>query len=260
MPPTFTFRDQHPAPGASHVRDDSPITCTITTTDALLALQIELNGELVVVTQGFTSATWARPNFVGRITYAHPNIYVTVIPRRRFSPDSTNTLKFTFSYFDGDAITTSVAEYSFTCEPRLTNIPATITPMGVLDSPIASPVLNTLRAYLADALIQRVQGPPLAVMLYDRIKRSSLAALIPSDRAYDEARANLVREDHGDLLAADTAIRDLGPFWEGSIVEARGLGVPGTTLTLLEQTMQAPYPQERVGAAAALLWLSADRL
>lgn len=260
MPPTFTFRDQRPAPGASHVRDDSPITCTITTSDALLALQIELNGELAVVTQGFTNATWSRPDYVGRIVYSHPNIYVTIIPRRRFSPDSTNTLKFTFSYFDGDAITQAVEEYSFTCEPRLTNIPAAITPVGVLDAPISSPVLNTLRSHLADTLIRRVGGPPLAVMLYDRVKRSSLASLIAPNRAYDEARANLVREDQGDVLAADEQIRSLGPFWEGSLVEARGLGVPGPTLELLEATMRAPYPQERVGAAAALLWLSTERL
>ena len=61
-------------------------------------------------------------------------------------------------------------------------------------------------------------------------------------------------------MSADTQIKQLGPFWEASLVEAKRLGVPDPLIALLDQTMKAPYPQERVGAAAALLLLSKDRL
>lgn len=258
--PSFTFENLRPAPGDTQVRDDSSISGTFVTSDQLFSLTMSLNGERVLTTLDFTNIAWSRPNYRGRISYIHPRIYFTVEHRRRFAPDSVNTVEVVVSYTLGDAIVSSPVTYSFTCEPRLSPVPQALSSLGVLDGPLPQPGLNTLRVMLLDALVARVGAPPAEVLLYDRVKRCSLASALPSRPGYDDARLALVAEDRGSVMSADAQIKQLGPFWEASLVEAKRLGVPDPLIALLDQTMKAPYPQERVGAAAALLLLSKDRL
>jgi len=259
--PDFTVLYQYPAPGELQVRDDASISGAVSATQSILSIEGSLNGERMLVSSGMGKMTWSRPNYSGDVTYVHPKLFFTVKPRRRFDPDTNYVVSFTFGFFNGDQIATETVTYAFHTAPQLSQVETAYTQPGVLDNNISDfKALNSLRSHLVDALKTRAGAPNAEVLLYSRIMRSTLHVVVPKNGKLLEISSRLVPADLASPMVVDAEVRKLGPFWQASLYEAAQLGVPAPTLELLDKAMQAPYPQERVGAAAALLVLCAQLL
>lgn len=249
MTTTFEFASASPANDATLVQDDAALTGQIQSSSPLLSVLITLNGERVVSSDGFEKPEWAYPNYEGRIHVVNQRFGYVIRHRRRFDPDTKYTLSFEFEHSEGDTFATTTVSLDFTTETRQSPISVADREPGVLDSRIEPVALNSLRVYLLGSLATRIGSPPAAALLRHRVSRCSLVSLLSPD----QRETPLLPEDIASVVTVASVIDGLQPFWEASLQEARRLGLPEPTLELLAKTMKAPYPQERVGAAAALL-------
>lgn len=255
---TFTFQQQNPSPDAVQVRPTVPITGIIRLSDPILTAEFRINGELAVATQGFEKIVWARPNYAGHVRYfaAAGLLAFEIQHRRHFSPDTTYVVEVKMAFFDGDALSEQSVRYQFTTDARETPLTTEIAAQDYLDTGFETPALNTLRHLLVGALRSETSTLPARVLFYNRVSRSSLASAVPVTADYVNALAQIVPTDIQSVVVADAVLSSARPFWEGALSEAGNTGLRQPTIALLESAMASPSPQERVGAACALMLLA----
>ena len=258
---SYTFRAGAPYPGQPDVAPESSISLAITTTATVTSAELLIAGASAVTFSPPGLPAWKTPDFTGRLVYAGSTLSLFANPRRVFDHEQIVEVELALGLSAGGAISIDNSFiYRFHIRPITTALFNPALRLTRLDQPFqAAAASETLRYILRGALLPRPLSPSFEAALYLQIQRSSLGAVAVQFRRQDldvEA-ARFVAEDIPDVTSVDRAISEVALLWESVMLEAYELGLPKEMLQLINRTYESPYPQERVGAACALIFAQA---
>jgi hypothetical protein len=247
-----TLLDSAPKDGEIDVRDTTSISFRLSSVIPISYLSLAINGQSALIESPIFKPVWARPNFYGKISIHGNDIHLLVLPRRRFSYLSKVTVDVGVMY-EGQGETeafvhfTKILPFSFHIRGLASDSSQDNADMPVVQA-TSSGAAAFARAILG-VMSPLNPGVDTAALFYSRVQRCSLAGFY-QDRRLE--RAGIVQPD---LMELDAKVREADIFWGVFRMEASAKGVADDMLELLDKTYQAPFPQERVGAVAALLLL-----
>jgi hypothetical protein len=255
---TYELQVAHPSAEQSDVQPDSDVAFTFVTNANPAGGEVLINGTQAVDMSSYTKPVWAVPNYTGRVVSGTGFVAVVVNARRSFKPEQVVDVSVRVPV-TVDWINTALAtiNYRFHVRTRTTALQNPALQKGVLDVPFTDyPALESYRYVLTGALKTRPSSPGGELLCYLRMMRCSLASVASQFRRpdLDAELPHIVPEDLADVNVVDESLNTITILWEAALNEARSLNVDPLLLDLIEKTTKAPYPQERVGAAAALLF------
>ena len=260
---TYTFQAGAPYPGQPDVAQESSISLSIASTASLVSAKLYIAGASAVFFSPPEPANWNRPDFVGRLVYAGGALSISADPRRSFDPDQIVDIELSTEFDAGGLVSVENSFlYRFHVRPATTHLFNPALRFTRLDRAFESAAASeTLRYVLRGALLPRTTSPSFEAALYLQIKRSSLGAVASQFRRpdLDVEIERFIAADIPDVTSVDVAIAEVNLLWESALLEAEELGLPKDLLQLITRTYEAPYPQERVGAACALIFAQAPR-
>lgn len=118
------------------------------------------------------------------------------------------------------------------------------------------PANEVYRKIILNQLVPKT-AQSIDVLLYNKIKQSSLRALAPRiiGKNLDEELTKIVFNDLTNTNDFDTALQQIEILWEPAIEEAQRLKIDPEIITLIQRIHLQPFPQERVAAACMLSML-----
>lgn len=260
---TYTFQAGSPYPGQPDAPADSSVSFSFTTTAVIVEAEIFIAGSSAVKLNPLGNIDWNSPDFVGRLINSGGTLSVAADPRRAFDPAQVVPVELALKLIStnlGAVLIDNSFIYQFHTQPKTTFLDNPSLRFSRVDLPFQdSAASETLRYVLRSALLPRPSSPSFEVALYLQIVRSSLGSVSSQFRRSDlEAElSRLVAEDVPSITAADNTLAEVAVLWDAALQEASDLGLGRELLQLIARTYEAPYPQERVGAACALIFAQA---
>jgi hypothetical protein len=262
---SFTFLVAGPYPEQPDVSEKATVAFTMTSSAEVRGASLTIDEHVAVTLDELNVAHWVTPDYSGLVTVGLNVVSITADQRRDFSPEQIVPVDIVVGLTaDGGVFTAyATASYRFYVRPRVTALFNPALRRTRMDSPfLGMPALEAHRITLLGGLKTRPISPGGEVLAYLRIKRSSLggvaAQLLRPDLDLEVPR--IVPEDLADVNAVDVALQDVDVLWESAVNDAHKLLVDPLLLDLLVKTRLAPYPQERVGAVAALVFAANAKL
>lgn len=239
-------------------RTDVLITLAATSTSPIQAGEVYVNEGRAL--QFGIETVWGRPDFLGVLFYNSNSIFANISHRRLFDPDIVVPVQLVLTVLSDGITAEKTISYNFHTQPRVTKVLNPALFVSALDRPFQNlPALDILRTALLGALRTRISPPPSEVLVYDRISKSSLRTVRTQFKRpdLDLEVSRIVPEDLASVEDVDAALSRVDLLWESAVSEARSAGIDSLLVNLIVTTHATPYPQERVGAAAALVFAMA---
>jgi hypothetical protein len=258
---SYTFQAGSPYPGQPDVSRESSISLAITTTATVLSAELSIAGDSAVLFSAPGPAVWSMPDFVGRLVYAGGTLSIVADPRRVFDSEQVVDVELSAQLYAGGAVSVKNSFlYQFHVRSSTTNLVNPALRFTRLDRVFENAAASeTLRYLLRGALLTRPLAPSFEIALYSQVMRSSLGSVALQFRRpdLDVEIERLVAEDIPDVLTVDAAVSEASLLWEAVLLEAAELNLSRDLLQLIAKTYDSPYPQERVGAACAMIFAQA---
>jgi hypothetical protein len=255
-----------PVSGEADVPLSADLRFLVTSSVEITSLTAYVNEALALTASRVAPSTvWSTayqsPNFVGRLTATTQSLSVAVSPRRNFPPDRQPTITVDLRLTSD--FTTTVdhrLNYAFTTSPRRTSFSGPTLRGTRLTRPFSGqPAADSLRRALIAALSPRPSPPPPDVLFYACVVQSSLSSVRSQfgRRDLDPEVSRIAFEDRASITQVDAVMKQFDILWDPALDEAISVGVDPALVALLADAYRCPYPQERVGAVAALLFAMA---
>ena len=253
----FETQSSDPYDQQPDVRPETAITFTVASNATFRGGRIYVEDVLALTLDANNLPQWSFPNFNGSAVLSAGLLTITIKPRRIFSPDERVTIRGEINLTEDLAIEgVATFEYNFYVRTRVTSLLNSALRFTSLDRPFNQlPALELQRQVLVSNLKTRPVSPGAEVLIFLRITRCSLKSVSSQFQRPDleKEMARIVPEDIADINAVALAINEITVLWEPALREAHELHVNPLLLDLVAKTYNAPYPQEKVGAVAALL-------
>jgi hypothetical protein len=260
---SYSLQAGSPYQGQADVSAESSVSFAFTTTAVVAEAEVFIAGKQAVKLDPLGGVDWNSPDFVGRLINAGGTLSVAADPRRAFDPEQTVSVELALKLIStnlGSVLVDHNLVYEFHTRTRTTFLDNPSLRFSRVDLPFQdSAASETLRYVLRSALLPRPSSPSFEVALYLQITRSSLGSVASQFRRSDlEAElSRLVAEDMPSITTVDAVLTEVAVLWDAALQEASDLGLGRELLQLIARTYAAPYPQERVGAACALIFAQA---
>jgi hypothetical protein len=247
---TFTLIGTSPADGESVVLPRSNISYSASSTATIWNHTSSINGQIA-----FSSPAFNKPNFSGTVTASGSFFAITIDPRREFEPGETVIVDMTFGLTtDALRFTYQTRQVTFFIKERFTPVPRTFYKPTRVDEPFTDYTASeAIRQALRTAIRARAISPNTALLLYNRIQRSSLKSQLYVEQLAKEA-PKLLLEDQIDVDQVDAALVPVSILWPVALEEAKALGVREELLAAIAKLQSSQFPQERVAAYCALVF------
>ena len=260
---TFEVDALSPTAGQADTPQEADLSITIRTPARVSEFVASVNGTFAVAAMLapptlVRTVVWNLPAHRGFIIFEGEAIALGVNPRRLFNPDAmVDFLVSTRLTADDIVVIDHQYRVPFHTRPRTTNPLNPALRRTHIDKPFEGfPASEALRVALRSAVQTRRAATSFEVLAYSRIIRSSLGSVRSQfeRRDLDEEVSRLVPEDLASVVAADLELGRVAILWDVALDEARTAGVDPVLVELIARTHQEPYPQERVGAVACLIF------
>lgn len=249
-----------PGPNSIGVAVDAPITITVSASGENIG-KVEVYVDDVL---GFEYDSgfyiFHPPAMRGAATTSSTLVVVTLRCRRRFAPNTAVNVRVVAS-----GTVTAAATYEarfFAALPssslRDQSLRTTRTDSAF---PASCRSLDVYRRSLLGAF--GAGNGSFLVALVHRVKRCQLMSLLPASVNTDtvrEAIEALLPHEVTSVDELDEVVTGFAFLWPGTQDELAALGVAPETIEVITRSHEAPYPQERVGAACLAVLLAAEAL
>lgn len=258
---TYSFQATAPYPGQPDVTPQSDVALSFSSTATLVNAALNIAGVQAVQFSSPNTVVWNTPDFDGKLVVAGQSISVVANPRRNFDYEQLVEIDLALTLSAGGTVHVNNSFlYQFHIRPETTALFNPALRFTRLDRPFQNAAASeTLRYILRGALLPRPSSPSFEAALYFQIVRSSLGTVAQQFQRPDLAAEvdRFVPGDIPDVMAIDAALTEAALLWESVLLEASEVGLAKDLLQLIARTYEAPYPQERVGAACAIIFAQA---
>ena len=247
---TFTLIATSPADGENIVLPFSSVSYSASSTALIWNHTAEINGQTA-----YASPAFNKPDFTGTLNSAANFLAVTIDPRRQFEPGETVTVNLTYGLTtDAIRFTYQTRQFTFFVKERYSPVRRSFYAPSRVDLPFTGYTASeAIRQALRTAVRPRATSPNTALLLYNRIQRSSLKSQIYVEQMAKEAPKLLI-EDQVDVDQVDSALTPVSILWPVALEEAKLIGVRAELVEAIARAQASQFPQERVAAYCALVF------